>query len=222
MGKEPSIPLTDGDLPQDPPEIKEKTTPEDGNSKASEKGGQPDETLEQVKKANEEQLKKITSSWNEDRDYFKGEIKRLRSDAKNPKLTQIEEDELEGLDEDERVDKIIEFRKKREDKANKAELEAVKSDIRYYRIKDPEFAKNEKAILKVAEDYDSPSLKQAILIWRGLNVNKASKDAKYNDKRKKEASGKPGGSAGGKTTVKPYDAKTDSKKSFGDFYREGM
>lgn len=226
MGIEPEIPTTDQDLPKDPIDIDRKTTPEDGNSKASENGddnksGQGEEELEQVKKSQSEQLKKLTSAWNEDREYFKGEIKRLRTDANNPKLSQKEEDELEGLDEDERIEKIIEFRKNREKKADEAELEAVKSEIRYYRVSSPEFAKNEKAILRVAEDYDSPTLKQAILIWRGLNIDKANKDAKYNDKRKKEADGRAGGGAGGKVTGKPYNPKTDKNKSFSDFYREG-
>jgi len=227
MGKEPNIPLVEGDLIQDDDtKLKGSNDPVNGNSN-TDKAGDDDKSKhdgedgEESSQVTGEQYKQLVEGWKEDRDYYKGEIKRLRSEANNPKLSQSEEDELEGLEEDERVDKIIEFRKEREEKASEAELKSVKSEIRFYERTDKEFAKNKKSILKVAEDYDCPDLKQAVLIWRGLNVTKSAKDKAYNDKRKKEADGKAGGKSGGEISEKPYNAKTDSKKSFGDFYREG-
>ena len=168
----------------------------------------------------EERTKKLEEGWREDRDYYQSEIKRLRVEANHPEYTAKEEEELEGLEGVERDRKVVEFHKKREDLASKAELEAVKSEVRFYERTSQEFADNKKDILKVAQDYDCPTLKQAILVWRGLNIDKANKDANYNDKRKKDADGKSGGNAGGKTDTKPYDSKTDGKKSFGDLYRE--
>jgi len=203
--------------------------PEKGNSNADnagkdesdkDKSGQDAKTIEQVEKERDEQITKLTEAWKEDREFFQGQIKDLRAEAKNPKLTQREEDELEGLEENERVEKIIEFREKRKKAADEAELKAVKSEIRFFERTDKEFAENKKDILKVAEDYDCPSLKQAILMWRGLNAGKVKKDTEYHDNRKKNADGKGGGNAGGTTAGKPYDPKTDGKKSFGDFYRE--
>lgn len=225
MGIEPQIPLTQGDLPQDPPEIRGKIDPDRGNPNADKAGD--DDKSKQVEnqggspKVSDEQYKQLVEGWKEDRDYYQGEIKRLRSEANNPKLSQSEEESLEGLDENERVDKIIEFRKKREQKASEAELKAAKSEIRFYERTDSEFADNKKSILKVAQDYECRDLKQAILIWRGINAQNSAKNAQYNDKRKKEADGMPGGNAGGKPAGRTYDAKVDRKKSFGDFYREG-
>jgi len=225
MANEPIIPVVDGDQPQDPPEIVAKTNPDKENAGASE-AGESDKDKQGAKngegssQVSDEQYKQLTEAWQEDREYFTGEIKRLRAEAKSPKLTKAEEEELEGLEENERVEKLIEFREKRKEEAKKAELQAVKSEIRFYERTDKEFAENKKAILKVAGDYDCPSLKQAILIWRGLNVKKVQTDTQINDERKKNADGKGGGNAGGATKGKPYDPKTDGKKSFGDFYRE--
>jgi len=223
---EPEIPITNGDLPDDPKDIKAKTDPEAGESKADKTG--EDDKSKQVAKDNEgsssvsdEQYKNLVEGWKEDREYYQGEIKRLRAEAKNPKLTDKEEDELEGLEENERVEKLIEIREKRKKAADEAELHAVKSEIRFFERTDKEFSANKKDILKVASDYECRDLKQAILIWRGLNADKAKKDSQYHDQRKKEADGKPGGQAGGKPAVKPYNSKEDSNKSFGDFYREG-
>lgn len=226
MANEPEIPLMEGDMPKDPAEIEAKVNPENGKSDAG-KTGEDDKSKQGDDKGGEtvtvsaEQYKKLAEGWKEDREYYQGEVKRLRAEATNPKLTDKEEEELEGLDEDERVEKKIEFREKRREAAKQAELEAVKREIRFYERTDQEFADNKREILKVAEQYDCPNLKQAILVWRGLNADKAKKDAIINDERKKEADGKGGGNANGKTTGKPFDPKTDGKKSFGDFYREG-
>jgi hypothetical protein len=225
---EPGIPITDGDLPEDPKEIQAKTDPDKNNSdedKAgeAEKAKQIEKNGEGSLQVSEEQYKSLVEGWKEDREYLMGENKRLRAEAKNPKLTQQEEEELEAIDDpDERAEKKLEFRQKREKAAEEAELKTVKSEIRFYERTNKEFAENKKDILKVASDYECKDLKQAILVWRGLNVGKAKKDAEYHDERKKGADGKGGGNAGGSTAGKPYDPKTDSKKSFGDLYREGL
>lgn len=224
----PALPLNDGDMPHDHEQYDDGgNDPEKGNSKPDEAGqgddkkpGQGAKKDEGSSAASDEQIKKLTEAWREDREYFQGEVKRLRSEAKSPKLTKAEEEELEGLDENERVDKLIEFREKRKKEADEAEVQAIRSEIRFYERTDKEFADNKQAILKVASDYDCPSLKQAILIWRGINAKNAKKDEEIHDKRKKNADGKGGGNAGGTTSGKPYDRKTESKKSFGDFYRE--
>lgn len=221
---EPGIPLFPGDKLGDE-EKKENDNPEKGNSNANnagkdDKSGQSEETIEQVKQAHAEQVKKLEEAWNEDREYFQGEIKRLRSEERKPKLTAKEEEELEGLDEDERVEKLIEFRQKRKELADKAELEAVKSEIRFYERTSTEFAENKQAILKVARDYDCPGLKQAILIWRGLNIKQQKTEQEINNQRKKEGDGKGGGNSGGETKGKAYDRKEHGNKSFGQLYSE--
>lgn len=199
---------------------------ENTEQKAPEKDTTPDKSGEQAAKkeesstVSEEQHQKLVEAWKEDREYFQADIKRLRAEVKSPEYTREEEAELEELTGIERDRKVVEFHKKREKAAEEAQLQAVKSEIRFYERTDKEFAENKKDILKVAQDYDCPNLKQAILVWRGLNTDKVKKDAQYHDNRKKEADGKAGGKAGGTTAGKPYDPKTDGKKSFGDFYRE--
>ena len=225
---EPEIPVVAGDLPEDPKEIQAKIDAGKSDSDAdkaaeAEKAKQDAKNGEGSSQVSDEQYKALVEGWKEDREYLMGENKRLRAEAKNPKLTDKEEDELADIDDpDERAEKKLEFRQKREKAAEEAELKTVKSEIRFYERTDKEFAENKKDILKVASDYDCPNLKQAILVWRGLNADKAKKDAQYHEQRKKDADGKGGGNAGGKPAGKPYDPNTDSKKSFGDLYREGM
>jgi hypothetical protein len=224
MANEPNIPITEGDMPKGHEEfeaknpVENKPNGEAGEDIKSEQGAKNGEGSSQV---SDEQYKKLTEAWKEDREYFQDEIKRLRGEAKSPKLTSQEEEALEGLDENERVEKLIEFRQKRKEAAEKAELQAVKSEIRFYERTDKEFADNKQAILKVARDYDCKNLKQGILIWRGLQDRKTQTETQLNDQRKKEADGRGGGNAGGRTAGKPYDPKEDKNKSFGDFYREG-
>lgn len=191
---------------------KENLTPDKAGEDAAKK--------EESSKVSDEQYKNLVEGWKEDRDYMQGEIKRLRVEAKNPEYTRQEEDELEALSGVERDKKVVEIHKKREKALEEVELKAVKSEIRFYERTSTEFAENKKDILKVAQDYDCPNLKQAILVWKGLNAGKVKSDAKYNDDRKKEADGKAGGKAGGVVAAKPYDPKTDNSKSFGDLYRE--
>ena len=211
---EPIIPVMDGDKIVDETIEKQPVkdqTPDKAGASETEKGATPT--------VSEEQYKNLMEGWKEDREYFNSEIKKLRGEAKNPHLTEIEEDELEGLTEKERVEKIIKFRDERKVAVEEAELKAVKSEIRFFERTDKLFADNKKEILKVATDYNSPSLSQAMLIWKGLTADKVRKDAQYHDERKKGADGKGGGSAAGKPAGKPYDAKADANKSYGDFYR---
>jgi hypothetical protein len=224
--QEPGIPAVKGDGIVENETIQNDA--EKGNSNAdkaaeAEQAKQDAKNREESSQVSDEQYKSLVDGWKEDREYLMGENKRLRAEAKNPKLTQKEEDELEGIDDpDERAEKKLEFRQRREKAAEEAELKTVKSEIRFYERTDKEFAENKKDILKVASDYECKDLKQAILVWRGLNATKAKKDADYHDERKKGADGKGGGNSGGTTTGKPYDPKEDSKKSFGDLYREGL
>lgn len=191
-----------------------------GDNPADKAGeSEADKSKESLRVA-EERIKKLEEGWREDREYYQGEIKRHRQEASHPVLTEKEKEELEDLDEDERVDKKIEFREKRQAALKKAEMEAVKSEVRFYERTSTEFAENKKEILKVAEQFNCQDLKQAILMWRGMNITKANKDAVYHDQRKKDADGRAGGHAGGSPAVKPYDSATDGKKSFGDLYRE--
>lgn len=201
--------------------VKNDSTVDNAGDNPADKAGEskPDESKESLRVA-EERIKKLEEGWREDREYYQGEIKRHRQEASSPVLTQKEKEELEDLDEDERVDKKIEFREKRQAALKKAEMEAVKSEVRFYERTSTEFSENKKEILKVAEQFNCQDLKQAILMWRGMNITKANKDAVYHDQRKKDADGRAGGHAGGSPAVKPYDSNTDGKKSFGDLYRE--
>jgi hypothetical protein len=217
---EPAIPLVEGDgIVDDTKKAPEKGDPaadKDGGDKGGDKdGGSPDEPTEREKQ--------LMEGWKEDREYYQGEIKRLRTEANHPTFTKAEEDELTAIDDpDERAEKKFEFKQKRKELADKAELDAVKSEIRFYKRTSKEFADNEKEIVKIAGEYECKSLNQAILIWRGLNISKSKVDKKINDDRKKGADGKGGGNANGKPTGNHYDSKTDGKKSIGDLYREGL
>jgi len=202
-----------------PPKEGEVTPPAKDNSNPDKSGANPDENGESLEVINA-QNEKLVEAWKEDREYFQNDIKRLRAEVKSPEYTREEEETLEELTGIERDRKVVEFHKKREKAAHDAELKQLNSEITFYERTDKEFAANKKDILKVAGDYDCPNLKQAILVWRGLNAGKVQKDKNYNDQRKKEADGKSGGNAGGSPAVKPYDSKSDSKKSFGDLYRE--
>lgn len=222
---EPEIPVVPGDGIADDANQNdaEKGKSDADKSAEADKAKQIENNGEGSSQVSKEQYEKLVEGWKEDREYFQETIKANRAEAKNPKLTQKEEEELEGIDDpDERAEKKLEFRQKRENLVKEAELKAVKSEIRFYERTDKEFADNKKDILKCASDYECKNLKQAILVWRGLNANKVKKDAEYHDERKKGADGKGGGNSGGITAGKPYDPKTDGKKSFGDFYREGL
>lgn len=222
MGNEPIIPGTGEKLPDDSgyKDPNEESNGENGTNEAgkTEKVVDVNEGKPQV---TQERLDKISEGWREDREFFESEIAKFKKSATSTKLTKEEEDELANLDEDERVERKIEIRQKREKDLADAEVKALQGEIRFYERTSTEFADNKKEILKVAEDYDCKTLRQAILVWKGLGGTKIKADAQYNDKRKKEAGGKPGGQAGGKTTIGKYDPKVDARKSFGDFYREG-
>jgi len=222
---EPKIPEIVGELP-DESGYAEKAKTEEGNKevtpadkgKASEQDGK---TTDEMQKAADEQIKKLTEGWREDREEAQSEITRLKAELRASKPTKDEEDELEGLDENERVEKIIQLRKAKEKELEKAELQQVQSEIRFYERTDKRFADNKSAILKIAQEYDCRNLKQAILIWNGLEKDKANKDASYNDKRKADADGKAGGKSAGNTAGRPYSPKFDGNKSFAQMFREG-
>lgn len=217
---EPEIPVVEGDGividdTKKAPEKDDSTVNKDGGEGGKKDEGSSDEPTEREKQ--------LMEGWKEDREYYQGEIKRLRGEANHPTFTKAEEDELAAIDDpDERAEKKFEFKQKRKEAADKAELDAVKSEIRFYKRTSKEFADNEKEIVKIAGEYECKSLNQAILIWRGLNISKTNKDKEINDQRKKGADGKGGGNANGKPTGSHYDPKTDSKKSIGDLYREGL
>lgn len=219
MAFEPEIPITEGDLPQDPVKTDEGTKSQEGTpdtSKPGEGAGSETPTV------TEEQYNKLIEGWREEREELTSEVESLKKAMRSGKLTDDEEDELDGLDEDERVEKKIEIRQRKEKELEKAELARAKSEIRFYERTSKEFADNKAAILKTARDYECTTLKQAIAVWRGLDKDKSDKDKAYHEKRKLEADGKNGGKgANGKTEVKPYDAKSDSNKSFGQLFKEG-
>ena len=217
---EPEIPVTNGDLPQDPAEIAAKTDPVNGKPNADKSGTDDDDKSKENLTVSQEQYDQLVEGWKEDREYYQGEIKRLRTEANSPTFTKQEEEELADIDDpDERAEKRFEFKQKRREAVDKAELEAVKSEIRFLKRTDKEFRDNEKAIIKVASDYDCKNLKQAVLIFRGLNKDKAAKDQAYHDKLKKDADGKGGGNAGGKPAGGAAPAPQPGRKqSFSEMY----
>lgn len=221
MATEPIIPLTEGDMPNDPVETEEGKTQEQGQQPADKSGEQSGKSGE-TPTISTEQYQKLVEGWREDREELQSEINSLKKDIRNPSRSAEEEAELEGLDEDERVEKLIEIRERKQKQLKSAELKKASSEIRFYERTDSRFAANKQAILKVATEYECSSLKQAILIWNGLEKDKAGKDAAYHDKRKQGADGRSGGSsASGKPEGKPYDPKFDGQKSFGQLFKEG-
>lgn len=220
MANEPIIPLTEGDMPDDPVETGEDKSQENGGQPAD-KSGEQDGKKGETPVITEEQYNKLVEGWREDREEAEREIAELKRQARSSKPNQDEEDELDGLDEDERVEKLIEIRDRKQKAIEKAELRKAQGEIRFYERTSKEFADNKAAILKTAKDYECTTLKQAIMVWRGLEKDKAEKDAAYHDKRKKGADGKPGGAgAQGKPVIKGYDPKTDGNKSFGQMFKE--
>lgn len=217
---EPEIPVVEGDGIITDDKSKE---PENGKSDADKSGTDDAKKDEASSTISKEQYDQLVEGWKEDREYFRGEIKRLRSEASDPTFTKQEEETLAGIDDpDERAEKKFEFKQKRKDAVQKAEIEAVKSEIRFLKRTDAEFRENEKAIIKVASDYDCKDLNQARLIWRGLNRDKAAKDKAYNDKLKKEANGKGGGNAGGSPAGHINQPKPGKKMSYSEMYAEAL
>ena len=218
---EPVIPPVNGDGIVDDDTTK---TPDKGDPTANKDGGDGKEKDGVSPDEPTEREKQLMEGWKEDREYYQGEIKRLRTEANHPTFTKAEQDELAGIDDpDERAEKKFEFKQKRKEEADQAEIEAVKSEVRYMKRTSKEFADNEKEILKTASDYECKTLSQAILIWRGLNISKIQKNKEIDDKRKKGADGKGGGNAAGKPAAgTPYDPKTDGKKSISQLYSEGL
>lgn len=217
---EPEIPVVEGDGVIIDDKSKE---PEKGNPSADKSGTDDADKSKENLTVSQEQYDQLVEGWKEDREYFRGEIKRLRSEASDPTFTKQEEELLAGIDDpDERAEKKFEFKQKRKDAVQKAEIEVVKSEIRFLKRTDAEFRENEKAIIKVASDYDCKDLNQARLIWRGLNRDKAAKDKEYNDKLKKGADGKGGGNAGGSPAGHLQKPAPGKKMSFSDMYAEGL
>lgn len=216
---EPKIPVVEGDGII----IDDKTKEENGKPAAAKSGTDEVKKDEASSNISKDQYDQLVEGWKEDREYFQGEIRRLRAEAADPTFTKKEEEELADIDDpDERAERRFEFKQKRQEDVEKAEIEVVRSEIRFLKRTDSEFRENEKAIIKVASDYDCQNLKQAILIWKGLNRDKAAKDKEYNDERKKEADGRGGGNAGGSPAGRPAQHTPGKKMSFSDMYAEGL
>ena len=95
--------------------------PVKGEGESQENGGQStDKPGEQGKKEGEtptisqEQYNKLIDGWREDREEADREIAELKAEKRSNKLSKTEEDELEGLDENERVDKLVEIRERKQ------------------------------------------------------------------------------------------------------------
>lgn len=208
-------------MPDDPVKTEEGKTQEQGYQSAD-KSSERSEKESETPTISAEQYQKLVDGWREDREDLQNEIATLKKDIRNPNRSAEEEAELDGLDEDERVEKLIEIRERKQKALEKAELKKASSEIRFYERTDKQFAENKAAILKVAQEYECTSLKQAIMVWRGLDKDKSNKDATYHDKRKQSADGRSGGkSASGTLPMKPYDKKSDGTKSFGQLFKEG-
>lgn len=217
---EPEIPVLEGDGVITEDKSKE---PENGKPDTDKSGTDEAKDDKASLTVSQEQYDQLVEGWKEDREYYQGEIKRLRTEASDPTFTKQEEEMLAGIDDpDERAEKKFEFKQKRQEAVRKAEIEVVKSEIRFLKRTDAEFRDNEKAIIKVASDYDCKDLNQARLIWRGLNRDKAAKDKQYNDERKKGADGKGGGNAGGSPAGQLHKPAPGKKMSFSEMYAEGL
>lgn len=167
----------------------------------------------------------IVEGWREDRKKLttlKEENRGLKS-----KLAkyEAEDEDYSDLSDEERVQKIIEKREKEKEKRLKEEDEEIKEEIRFFKRTDKFFKANEKEILKVAVDFNTSTLAQAIGIYKKIQdrIEKASKIKKNDDKRQKNADGRSGGDNNGKTPkIIKYDPKVDSKKSISDIYHEAL
>lgn len=173
----------------------------------------------------DQQFTELVEGWKEDRarlDTLAAENLELKD--KLSKVRQPEEDEeFEGLTEREKVDRII-AKRDEEAKANEEKEKAeVEGEIRFYERTDPFFRDHKKEVIQVAADFNAKNLSQAIMILKNqyTAAGKATGNAQYDDKRKKDAAGLGGGNAGGRPAIRPYDPKTDGNKSYGDLYREG-
>lgn len=236
---EPQMPSFN-DAPQDPVEVTEQTNQVEPNpnevAQVNQGEGTESETPEVPAEGQEsetptpapepnQQFTEIIEGWREDRTKLEELITRNRElEDKLSKYSQPEEDEeFEGLTEREKVDRIIAKREEEARAKEEAEQAEVESEIRFYERSDQFFRENKAKVLQVAADFNAKNLAQAITILKSQFVaaGKAVGNANYNDNLKKNASGIGGSNAGGKPTYKPYDPKTDGRKSFGDLYREG-
>ena len=242
---EPIIP--DGGGIQDPPEVQNAyntpavdpqspTAPDQGGqapaNDGGEKGGETPPASPEQKQGGEtppaqpeSQFTELVEGWKEDRarlDQLAAENLELKD--KLSKIRQPEEDEeFEGLTEREKVDRIIAKRDEEAKAAETKEKAEVEGEIRFYERTDPFFRDHKKEVIQVAADFNAKNLSQAIMILKNqyTAAGKAIGNAKYDDKLKKNAAGQGGGNAGGSPAVKPYDPKTDARKSYGDMFRDG-
>jgi len=171
-----------------------------------------------------QQFTELIEGWREDRKALDElTLKNRELEDQLSKVRQPDEDEeFEGLSEREKVDRIIAKRDEEAKTAEEKEKTEVEGEIRFYEKTDPFFRDHKEEVVKIAADFNAKNLAQAITILKSQYVaaGKATGDAQYNDARKKNAAGVGGGNAGGQPATKPYDAKTDGRKSFGDLYRE--
>jgi hypothetical protein len=171
------------------------------------------------------QFQEIIDGWREDRqrlDALEIENRELKDKLSKGRTQQDEDEELEGLSESEKVNRIVERREKEKEEKEKAEKEEVEREVRFYERTDPFFKENKAKVIQIAADFNVKNLAQAIAIAKGQfqAAGNAAGNQQYHDNRKRNAGGMGGGNAGGSQQVKPYDPKADSGKSFGDFYRE--
>lgn len=213
MGEEPIMPEFEDKL-KDPEEV----------DNATNKGVEDDKTKGKADEMSDEPAKEfdeIIEGWREDRKELIEAKKRLRELEDKKGSAEDEDEELEGLTEREKLEKIVEKREAKIKAMEDAQLEEIRQEIRFHERTDKFFRDNKADILKMAEKIDAVNLDQAIRAYKiGKGVVEEKSNA-LNDKLKKNAGGVKGGGSGGRSVnIAPYDPKTESNMSFGDFYKK--
>ena len=195
---------------------------EETEIKNQENNQSQEEPIKQEDKAREEAKKALLEGWGTDRDR-NSELTKENIDLRE-KLARYEEEDEDflGLSEKERVDKLVERREKERQLKEEREKAETDSEINWHRANDPYFQQNQERILKNAVAFNSSSLADAIKVTKNQDAltKQSSATTKYNDKRKKAATGAGKGKSGG-THVTDYDPKVDGDKSISQLYSEG-
>lgn len=154
----------------------------------------------------EDPTEPLKKAWEEDR----SRLDKLEEENRELKLklsTQNKEGEdLEGLTEEERVEKLLARREEEKAREKEASAEKEKREIRFLKTTDKFFVENEKEIMKLKRE-------------EGLTIQQAAKIVrKQSDLIAKYQGNKPEKT---KTPLAPAPKKT-AGQSFGDMYREGI
>lgn len=181
---------------------------------SSDEGNSQNQSNSGADEQDDDPTDKIAKGWAEDRqklETIEEENRRLKIQLSQRKGDEDDDDELDGMTEDERVEYLVNKKEREKQQQTTAQKEREKSELRFFRTTNRQFIANEKGILKFQKE-NGLDLKQATKLY--MAQQEAIKKAKgtgntVNHQRNAQA---PQGQ-------RVYNKATDMGKSFGEFFR---